>query len=336
MGWGMDEIPPYVLRTYDPTQRSRCRNLLRTADAVIWGSCPYGMILPRLLAHKLTFCYSERIFKEGKTGFGFWGRVVKYGLLMHAPQKNHYLLASSAYAAADYGMLHQFRGRALRWGYFPPTYQYDLPALMEKKEPHRILWVARMIPLKHPEHAILAAKQLRAEGFRFSMELAGGGPMEQEMAALAAREGLEDCVQLTGACTPEEVRRKMERAAIFLFTSDQNEGWGAVVNEAMNSGCAVVACREVGAAPFLIEDGKNGFLYGLNDTEALTAKVRFLLEHPDVRMQAGEEAYRTITEEWNSSVAAARLTALTGTLLHGQPPHLPEQGPCSAAPVIED
>ena len=127
----------------------------------------------------------------------------------------------------------------------------------------------------------------------------------------------------------------MERAAIFLVTSDQNEGWGAVVNEAMNSGCAVVACRAVGAAPFLMEDGKNGLLFEVNDQAGLTEKIRFLLEHPEAGARMGAEAYRTIADTWNSECAAARLMALSQSLLDGHTPELPQSGPCSPAPIIE-
>lgn len=335
MGWGTTDIPAYVLQAYDPAQRKKCRKLIQEADVVIWGSCPYGLILPRLLAHKLTFCYSERIFKEGLSGFGFWGRAIKYGLFYRPPQKNHYLLASSAYTAADHARLHEFRGKALRWGYFPQTIGYDLPQLMTEKNPTSILWAARMIPWKHPEYAITAAKQLRQWGCDFTMELVGNGELQQEMERLVAQEGLQAQVKLTGACTPEQVRRKMERAAIFLVTSDQNEGWGAVVNEAMNSGCAVVACRGVGAAPFLIENGKNGLLFEVGDPAELAAQTRFLLEHPRQRRQLGEEAYRTIVETWNSSCAAQRLIALSQDLLDGKTPALPESGPCSPAPIID-
>lgn len=335
MGWGTTDIPAYVLQAYDPAQRKKCRKLIQEADVVIWGSCPYGLILPRLLAHKLTFCYSERIFKEGLSGFGFWGRAIKYGLFYRPPQKNHYLLASSAYTAADHARLHEFRGKALRWGYFPQTIGYDLPQLMAAKQPATILWAARMIPWKHPEYAIGVAKQLRQWGCAFTMELVGNGELQQEMERLVAKEGLQAQVKLTGACTPEQVRRKMERAAIFLVTSDQNEGWGAVVNEAMNSGCAVVACRGVGAAPFLIENGKNGLLFEVGDPTGLAAQTRFLLEHPRQRQQMGEEAYRTITEEWNSSCAARRLIALSQDLLDGKKPVLPQIGPCSPAPIID-
>lgn len=335
MGWGTTDIPVYVLQAYDPAQRKKCRKLIQEADVVIWGSCPYRMILPRLLAHKLTFCYSERIFKEGLSGFGFWGRAIKYGLFYRPPQKNHYLLASSAYTAADHARLHEFRGKALRWGYFPQTIGYDLPQLMAAKQPATILWAARMIPWKHPEYAIGVAKQLRQWGCDFTMELVGNGELQQEMERLVAKEGLQAQVKLTGACTPEQVRRKMERAAIFLVTSDQNEGWGAVVNESMNSGCAVVACRGVGAAPFLIESGKNGLLFEVGDPVGLAAQTRFLLEHPRQRQQMGEEAYRTITEEWNSSCAARRLIALSQDLLDGKKPVLPQDGPCSPAPIID-
>lgn len=335
MGWGTTDIPAYVLQAYDPAQRKKCRKLIREADVVIWGSCPYGLILPRLLAHKLTFCYSERIFKEGLSGFGYWGRAIKYGLLYRPPQKNHYLLASSAYTAADHARLHEFRGKTLRWGYFPQTITYSLPQLMTEKNPTSILWAARMIPWKHPEYAIDVAKQLRQWGCDFTMELVGNGELQQEMERLVVKEGLQAQVKLTGVCTPEQVRKKMEKAAIFLVTSDQNEGWGAVVNESMNSGCAVVACRGVGAAPFLIENGKNGLLFEVGDPAELAAQTRFLLEHPRQRQQMGEEAYRTIADTWNSSCAARRLIALSQDLLDGKTPALPESGPCSPAPIID-
>lgn len=335
MGWGTTDIPVYVLQEYDPVQRKKCRKLIQEADVVIWGSCPYGLILPRLLAHKLTFCYSERIFKEGLSGFGFWGRTIKYGLFYRPPQKNHYLLASSAYASADHARLNLFRDKTLRWGYFPKTMEYSLPQLMAEKNPTGILWAARMIPWKHPEYAIGVAKQLRQWGCAFTMELVGNGELQQETERLVAREGLQAQVKLNGACTPEQVRKKMERAAIFLVTSDHNEGWGAVVNESMNSGCAVVACRGVGAAPFLIENGKNGLLFEVGDPAELAAQTRFLLEHPRQRQQLGEEAYRTIAETWNSSCAARRLIALSQDLLDGKKPVLPESGPCSPAPIID-
>lgn len=72
---------------------------------------------------------------------------------------------------------------------------------------------------------------------------------------------LSEYVTFAGFKKPEQVREYMENADIFLFTSDYGEGWGAVLNEAMNSCMAVVADCGIGAAPFLLKPGKNGMVY---------------------------------------------------------------------------
>ena len=91
------------------------------------------------------------------------------------------------------------------------------------------------------------------------MELIGGGEMFNLISETISEKGLEQNVKLLGTMSPVEVRKRMEKASIFLFTSDQNEGWGVVLNEAMNSACAVVANQEIGAVPFLINHSENGF-----------------------------------------------------------------------------
>ncbi len=75
---------------------------------------------------------------------------------------------------------------------------------------------------------------------------------------------------------PEEVRAAMERSEIYLVTSDRKEGWGAVVNEAMNSGCAVVADHMIGAAPWLIRQGENGWMYRDGEEQELFRTVERL------------------------------------------------------------
>ena len=67
-----------------------------------------------------------------------------------------------------------------------------------------------------------------------------------------AQMGLQNRIQILPPMPPEAVRRRMEQANLFLLTSDFQEGWGAVLNEAMNSGCAVVASHAAGAAPYLL------------------------------------------------------------------------------------
>lgn len=336
LGWHA-EHPAYVICAYAPGKQEQCKTLLSKADVVLWGSCPFSMVLPRLLARRLTLYVSERNFKSGKSGVLFLARYVKYSLMFAALQKNQWVLCCSAYAAADYALMGQFRGRCFRWGYFPECRHYDIPVLPAAKVPQRILWTARLIPWKHPEHAIETARRLKESGYTFQMELVGSGPMEEALRSSINALGLSDCVTLSGAVTPEQVREKMETASIFLATSDQNEGWGAVLNEAMNSACAVVACRAMGAAPFLIRDGENGFLYAVGDTDALFAHTKALLDNSLLAQSIGVQACETIQTHWNVRIASERLMQLLSDLTEtGTPGQLPEDGPCSIAPILND
>ena len=111
-----------------------------------------------------------------------------------------------------------------------------------------------------------------------------------------------------------------------------------MLNEAMNSGCAVVASDAVGATPFLVKDGVNGSVYHSCDTQELYEKVRRLLDDTAAQERLGSAAYRTISEHWNAETAAERLLQQSQAHLDGQDAHkLFADGPCSLAhPLRED
>ena len=69
--------------------------------------------------------------------------------------------------------------------------------------------------------------------------------------------GVTECVEFLGELTHDETIELMRDSEIFLATSNRMEGWGATVNEAMASGCCVVASDAMGSVPYLIEDGLN-------------------------------------------------------------------------------
>ena len=124
----------------------------------------------------------------------------------------------------------------------------------------------------------------------------------------------------------------MERAGIFLMTSDEKEGWGVVLNEAMNSGCAVVASHAAGGAPILLRQNDNGYLYPSGNTEALYERVKYLLVHPEEQERLGLSAYRTVTEHWNAETAAERLITLIRCMMNGDVYPMPyTDGICSPA-----
>ena len=109
-----------------------------------------------------------------------------------------------------------------------------------------------------------------------------------------------------------EVRDVMEKCHIHLFTSNYLEGWGAVVNEGMNSGCVEVVDARVGAAPYLIRHGENGLLYPGGRYEKMEALVLDLFENWEERRGMGRVAYETIRDVWNAERRGSRSFAVCG------------------------
>lgn len=353
MGWQEAEELCYVKCYYE--EEALCRRLIEQARVVLVGGVEdESYIAPRLLAGKPVVRCGERLYRTGQ-----WKAISPRGLrkkyIDHTRYRKRqvYMLCNGAYVPSDYHIVRAYPKKMLRWGYFPETKHYEVDKLLKDKEPASILWAARLIPLKHPELAVETARYLKKKGCAFHMEIIGGGELEEELREKIKEYDLTAEVSMTGFQKPGEVRRRMEKADIFLQTSDRNEGWGAVINEAMNSGCCVVADHMVGAAPFLIRHGENGLVYRDGNSHALFAAVERLVRDRELCHRMGREGYQTIIGEWNSELAAVRLLALCARLGFLQEKETEEKvsalgleaweaslaplsGPCSVAPVISE
>ena len=328
----------FVVRPYENVlEKAKALTLSEEADVAIFGSAPEFYLEKRLKKGKLTFRYSERLYKIKKP-FYLMPLVALKRFWQCGRHKSMYLLCSSAYTSADYAKTGTFINKAYKWGYFPEVKKYDdSDELIGNKKKNTLLWVARLIKLKHPELPIEIAKRLKNEGIDFQLNIIGNGIMEAELKELIKDYGLEDNVKMLGSMSPERVREYMEESEIFMFTSDRNEGWGAVINESMNSGCAVVASHIIGSVPFLIKDGENGLIYRDGDIEDLYGNVKFLLDNPKKRAEIGKKAYETLCNEWNAENAADKFIKLSREILKGNKrPCLFEDGVCSKAEILKD
>lgn len=332
MGWGenLEELP-YLLLYYE--EEEACRRLIAKSDVVLFGGVEdEGYIADRLKAGRLTVRLSERIYKEGQwKAISPRGLIKKYRDHTRYRKKNVYLLCCGGYVASDFHIVRAYPDKMFQWGYFPRLQRYDIEELLEKKRRRReaegrlsLLWAGRFIDWKHPEHAIEAAARLKREGYDFSLTMVGGGEMEEKLKEMAAANLVSDKVVFAGFQKPDEVRRRMEQADIFLFTSDYREGWGAVLNEAMNSGCAVVANCAIGAVPFLLKPNQNGLVYPNRRTDIFYDGIVQLIKEPEKTAALGREAYRTISGEWNAERAVEKLLPMLEGLLAGRAAFAPE------------
>lgn len=330
LGYKQDDVPPYVLLAYTSKKaHETALTIIREADVVLAGDTPEEYIAERLRMGRLVLRYSERPFKKEPSCYRklyHWIRFRK----RDKGSKNVYILCASAYAAADFASMGMYKDRMYKWGYFPDVSESKIEVLRSEKKQNTILWCGRFISWKHPDVAVKVAQKLKEKGYHFQLIMIGNGEMETELKRMAKVCGVADVVQFLGPMPPEQVRTHMDKAGIYLFTSDRQEGWGAVLNEAMASGCAVVASDAAGATPYLIQDGKNGIVYRSGDFDMLCDKIQYLLSEPKEQTLLGNMAYRTIMDTWNSKVASERLLQLIDQLLRKEGcTNLFGEGPCS-------
>lgn len=337
MGWKIGEKISYELQFYIDNGSHDAEKLMEVSDVVIIGSAKSEDLFHYRMKNSkgITFRYSERIYKKGMwqvlSPKGFKNRCNTYFKYYHKPL---YLLCASAYTACDMAMLGSYLGRCYKWGYFPQTNKYDIDFLEKSKSSNSILWVGRFIDWKHPEAPIQVAERLKSENIPFTMKIIGTGIMDQQLTLMINEYGLGDYVNILGSVSPQRVREEMDRTGIALMTSDFNEGWGAVVNEAMNSGCAVIASHAMGAVPFLIQHDENGLIYKNGNINDLYSKVKTLLLNQDEQRRLGRNAYYTIINEWNAEETAGRLLKLVNAISQHKNSILYDSGPCSKAEII--
>lgn len=345
MGWQEEADIPYLKKYYEDPES--CRELIASAGVVFFGGTDdESYIDARLQEGKPVIRCSERLYKTGQ-----WKAVSPRGLKKkyhdHTRYRKRpvYLFCAGAYVPSDFHLIGAYPGKMQKWGYFPETRQYDVTRLMTDKQSGRILWAARFLDWKHPELPIRTADYLRRKGLSFHLDMVGSGDMEEQVAALINELKLQDVVTLHGYCSPGPIRSMMEQSDIYLATSDREEGWGAVVNEAMNSGCAVVGSSMMGAVPYLIRHGENGMIYRDGSEEALFQMTEKLLGDRELCQRLGRNAVQTITGEWNAETAAERLLGFCvrqGFLEAGDISetvdwrNAPESGPVSGAPVVSE
>lgn len=334
----MGEKYPFVLKSYkDDECYGQALKIGLESDIVIIGSAPEVFIQERLQENKVTFRYTERVLKEGlirvldpRVSYGIWSQNTRY------KKKNMYLLCASAYTAYDMSLLKAYPDKKYKWGYFPEVKKHDIEQLMKKKRKDgkiSILWAGRFLKWKHPEVAVKTAEGLKKAGYQFKLTLIGDGEVKSDLVSYVQQNQLQDVVEFKGFMSPDKVRNHMEEADIFLFTSDFNEGWGAVLNESMNSGCAVVASHAIGSVPFLVKHGINGMIYKDGDDKELLSLVMQLCDDDNLRESIGKQAYRTLAEEWNAKNAAVNFLELAQSILYGKKIEIPS-GPCSVAEVV--
>lgn len=148
----------------------------------------------------------------------------------------------------------------------------------------RIIGVGSLVPRKRWDRLLLATFELKRRGLDCLVQIAGDGPLRGPLRQRAQDLGLANRIEFIGYT--EGIPRSLSHATFLVHTAD-HEGCPNVVMEAMACGRAVVA-TDVGDVPYLVEDGKTGFVVRRGDDTALVARMATLITHTDLCRHMGE------------------------------------------------
>jgi len=109
-----------------------------------------------------------------------------------------------------------------------------------------------------------------------SLTLIGGGPLQKELEGLVREFGLQGRVQFAGRVPDRQVREEMTGAIASLIGSRMDSSPN-VVSEAHAAGLPVIGTR-AGGIPDMIEQGRDGFLVGMDDYKEMAIRMKQILE----------------------------------------------------------
>lgn len=168
----------------------------------------------------------------------------------------------------------------------------------------------RLTLQKGQQHLIEVAENLKEQGIKFKLYVAGTGELHDQLQACISAKKLENEVILLGFVADMEAF--MRSIDIFVLSSSW-EGFGFVIVEAMAKGKPVVAF-DITSNPEIITDEKTGLLATHLDTRDLTKQTASLILDTELRKQMGQAAKQSVVDRF---LIEERITELEEYLLKG-------------------
>jgi glycosyltransferase involved in cell wall biosynthesis len=169
-----------------------------------------------------------------------------------------------------------------------------------------LLFVGRLQdPVKRVSAILRAFTGLVARFPDADLLIVGEGPDGQKLRDLA-RALAPGRVRFPGWATGAEALAPLYNAAECLVLFSRQEGFPAVVGEAMACGTPVVSCR-VGAVDELVIDGQTGWLTPPGDEAGLAGTLDFVLRHPEAAAAMRPQARRLAEARLSPDAVAAAL-----------------------------
>ncbi|WP_158263817.1 glycosyltransferase family 4 protein [Deinococcus arcticus] len=176
-----------------------------------------------------------------------------------------------------------------------------------------ILFVGRALAYKGGELLLQALSHLKDQTWHAT--LITQGPEREAWERCSRVLGLHDRVTFTDFKPPEQVLRHMADASMLVLPNIADEGWGAVVNEALFQGTPVLCTTLTGASDMVRGVTERGQVTEPTE-EALVLALRRQLERGHPSMNDRAQIIKGVKEQWSGESGANRLVQALSPCLH--------------------
>lgn len=178
-----------------------------------------------------------------------------------------------------------------------------------------VLSLGRVVEYKGIQFLIDAAKQLINQGewkeLNAHVVVSGEGEYRVELERKTAAAGLRDEVTFSGMVSEKEKEVLYRDAAVFSLLSYSGESFGIVLAEAMSCGTPLLG-SDRGAVPYVLKDGRNGFIVDPFRTDEVAEALKKLLQ-PDIA-EKFQQNNREDVKRYSKESVVTKMTGVYSSL----------------------
>ncbi len=282
-GWSFDNIQHYESKTIETDFKfwDLISYVFKNRKAThivngIWAEKSFLFVIVLLNIFRVNFLiYSEAPVPTKKRSFikeiflNFFIKPSAKLLIIRAKG----FLAVSIFAVEYFKSLGVKADKIYRFGYFRNVKKSFRNQLNTKII--QLIFVGQLIERKGITTLLEAMKIVAKSKQSFHLTIIGTGELELFLKEFININQLQNIVTLLGVINSENITDYIEKADLLILPS-VFDGWGLVVNEALQSRVPVLVSDQCGAKELVIQN-KNGLIFQHNNVESLTENLQKFL-----------------------------------------------------------
>ncbi|MDZ7900887.1 MAG: glycosyltransferase family 4 protein [Arcicella sp.] len=182
--------------------------------------------------------------------------------------------AVSIFAVNYFKSLNLKSEKIYRFGYFRNVEKPDF--IKKESNINQLIFVGQLIERKGIFMLLEAVKNLVRIIPNFHINIIGSGILENQIKQYVQTHHLENFITLRGVINSENIAQFIQKADLLILPS-VFDGWGIVVNEALQNHVPVLISDQCGAKE-LIRNEENGLIFEAQNTESLTKQLSKFLQ----------------------------------------------------------